>query len=278
MTRLARTAHAKLNLALHLRRRRADGYHEIETLFAFCEDGDRVEVARADDLTLQVTGPFGDAIGGGDNLVLRAARAIRPEGAPGAAILLDKRLPVASGLGGGSADAAATLLLLRDLWQLDLDDGALDGVALSLGADVPACLRATLCRGEGIGERLVPVAAGGLARRPVLLVNPGVALSTAAVFAGWDGIDRGPLAAVDPWPAALAGRNDLASPAIALRPRIADVLSALSVQPGATLVRMSGSGATCFALFDDEGDCAAATASIASAEPGWWVLPTRLRG
>ncbi len=249
------TAYAKLNLALHVRAREADGYHRIETLFAFCEDGDLVTVAPADALSLDVTGPFAGALTGeGDNLVLRAARAV---GAT-AAITLDKRLPVAAGLGGGSADAAAVLRLL----------GGSMADAATLGADVPACLLSRTARGERRGQVLEPAEIPGLAGTPVLLVNPGLSLPTALVFKGWDGIDRGPLG---DWE---SGRNDLEAPARALVPEIGAVLAALS---GARIARMSGSGATCFGLYDNEAARDAAAARISAEKPAWWLSQTRLR-
>ena len=248
-------AYAKLNLALHVRARNADGYHRIETLFAFCEDGDVLAMEKADKLSLEVTGPFADALeGDADNLVLQAARALGRNGA----FTLDKRLPVAAGLGGGSADAAAALRLL----------GGGAEVAVRLGADVPACLFSRTARGFGRGDEIEPIEIEGLAGTPVLLVNPGVPLSTAAVFRAWDGVDRGPLG---DWE---AGRNDLEAPAIALVPAIAEVLQALS---GARIARMSGSGATCFGLYPSEAERDAASARIAAARPGWWVSQTRLR-
>jgi 4-diphosphocytidyl-2-C-methyl-D-erythritol kinase len=247
-------AYAKINLALHVRAREADGYHRIETLFAFCEDGDVLTAEPADALSLAVTGPFAGALEGErDNLVLRAARAVGAR----AALTLDKRLPVAAGLGGGSADAAAVLRMF----------GGSMAVAATLGADVPACLLSRTARGEGRGDRIEPVELG-LAGMPVLLVNPGTALPTAAVFAAWDGVDRGPLA---DWE---SGRNDLEAPARRLVPEIANVLGALS---GARIARMSGSGATCFGLFDGEAARDAAAARIAAARPRWWVSQTRLR-
>ena len=249
------TAHAKINLALHVRGREPDGYHRIETLFAFCEDGDVLTATESDTLSLEVTGPFGGALDEeADNLVLRAARALDRT----AAFTLDKRLPVAAGLGGGSADAAAALRML----------GGGAEVAARLGADVPACLASRTARGEGKGDELEPVEIAGLAGTPVLLVNPGIPLSTAAVFRAWDGIDRGPLG---DWE---AGRNDLEAPAIGLVPEIAEVLEALS---GARIARMSGSGATCFGLYENDAARDAAAARIAVARPGWWVSQTRLR-
>lgn len=248
-------AYAKLNLALHVRAREADGYHRIETIFAFCEDGDVVSAEPAETLRLVVTGPYADALAGeGDNLVLRAARAA---GAT-AALTLDKRLPVAAGLGGGSADAAAVLRLFGGSMEM----------AAALGADVPACLLSCTARGEGRGDRIEPVEIAGLSGSPVLLVNPNIPLPTGPVFAGWDGVDRGPLG---DWE---AGRNDLEESARALVPEIGAVLAALC---GARIVRMSGSGATCFGLYDNEAARDADAERISAANPGWWLSQTRLR-
>lgn len=264
------TAYAKLNLALHVRARENDGYHRIETVFAFAEDGDTLRAEAADELNLQVEGPFASALGP-DNLVLRAAEALRARFgiAAGARLTLDKRLPVASGIGGGSADAAAAIRLLCRLWRIEAEETELIELAAALGADVPACLLSRTMRGDGRGDRLVP--SDSVTGTPVLLVNPGVAVSTAAVFRGWDGIDRGPLD--DP----RDGRNDLEAPARAIAPVIGDVLDLLGAAFGATLVRMSGSGATCFALFEDVACRDAADAAMASARPDWWRLASRLR-
>lgn len=262
-------AAAKLNLALHVRRRRADGRHDIETVFAFCIDGDRLSAVDAEDLTLEVTGPFAAELGkDDDNLAVRAARALQRQAnvSRGAAITLDKKLPVAAGLGGGSADAAAVLRLLTSLWQID--PAHAETIAPTLGSDVPACLLSLPARGEGAGDVLTSIALPELAGAPVLLVNPRVALSTADVFARWDGIDQGPL---DDW---REGRNDLEAPARALVPQIEAVLAWLGTRPGASFVRMSGSGATCFALFDsDEARDAAAD----TVPREWWRLATSLR-
>lgn len=270
---LAETAYAKINLALHVRERMPDGYHRIETLFAFCRDGDVLEAAPAEALSLQIDGPFAGSLPADEtNLVLRAARALaRATGTEaGAAIRLDKRLPVASGIGGGSADAAAALRLLPRLWGVDVPVDVLHDLAADLGADVPACLASRAARGDGRGDRLRPARAA--AGAPVLLVNPLLPLSTAAVFAAWDGVDRGPLPE-DP----REGRNDLQPPATALCPAVTDVLDVLAARPGATLVRMSGSGATCFALFADAAARDVAAAHVAAARPGWWRLATTLR-
>lgn len=262
-------AYAKINLALHVRAREPDGYHRIETIFAFAEDGDLLEVREADALSLTIAGSFADGLDAGeDNLVMRAARAlaaaagIKPKGA----LLLDKRLPVASGIGGGSADAAAALRLLSRWW--DVGERDLLAIAADLGADVPACLGSRTSRGEGRGDRLEPVEEPGLAGMPLLLVNPGVPVATASVFRAWDGVDRGPLGA---WQ---EGRNDLEPAARDLAPEVDEVLGALCE---ARFARMSGSGATCFGLYDSVAERDAAAAGIAQANPRWWTLATRLR-
>jgi 4-diphosphocytidyl-2-C-methyl-D-erythritol kinase len=274
---MAEPAPAKINLALHVRSRRGDGYHEIETLFAFLRDGDLLSIALADAETFELCGPFGsDLAPTPDNLVLRARNAFAEifGPVPPLRITLDKRLPIASGIGGGSADAAAMLRLLARLNGVAVDDPRLSACALGLGADVPACLGGISAIGTGIGERLVPLA--GLGGVPVLLVNPGVSVSTAAVFRGWDRVDRGPLGQGDALAIARAGRNDLEPAARALAPVIDAVLADLARLPGVTLSRMSGSGATCFALFDRAADCTAAAATIAAAHPDWWQLQSVL--
>jgi 4-diphosphocytidyl-2-C-methyl-D-erythritol kinase len=266
------TAYAKLNLALHVRGREPDGYHRIETAFAFAEDGDGLEVAEGEGISLRVTGPFAGGLAGEDNIVMAAAHALRDRFGvdAGAALTLDKRLPVASGIGGGSADAAAALRLLVRWWSLEPSEDDLAGLAGRLGADVPACLFSTSSRGEGRGDRLEFVD-HGVGGSPVLLVNPGVKLSTRAVFERWSGRDGGPLG--DP----RSGRNDLEEPARALVPEIGEMLDALASTGGAELVRMSGSGATCFALFANAGDRDEASRQIAARHPHWWRLETRLR-
>jgi 4-diphosphocytidyl-2-C-methyl-D-erythritol kinase len=267
------TAFAKINLALHVRALMADGYHRIETLFAFAEHGDRIEVDAGDGLSLAVCGPFAAGLDcGEDNLVLRAARMLaRHFGiAQGAALRLEKNLPVAAGVGGGSADAAAALRLLARWWRLDAPDEALFAIAAALGADVSACLASVTARGEGRGDRLSPAA--GFSGTPLLLVNPGIPVATVEVFRRWDGVDNGPM----PDDPAL-GRNDLEPAAIALAPAIGPVLDALRRCDGVTLARMSGSGATCFALLESEGARDAANLRIARDHPGWWRLASRIR-
>ena len=262
-------APAKLNLALHVRGRLGDGRHAIETVFTFCTDGDRLTAQDADNLTLESSGPFSNELPArDDNLVLRAARALQEEAGVrgGVAIRLDKRLPVASGIGGGSADAAATLRLLTSLWRIDPKHAS--AVAPRLGSDVPACLLSLPARGEGAGDRLQTIALPDISGKPVLLLNPRVHVSTAEAFAGWDGADHG---ALNDW---RHGRNDLQPAAIALVPQIETVLAWLSAQPGAEFVRMSGSGATCFAIFDHEAQRDEATEAVPRE---WWHLPTSLR-
>lgn len=264
-------AYAKINLALHVRSREPDGYHRIETLFAFCEDGDELAVRSAADLRLSVEGPMSRGLAGeGDNLVLRAARLLQRDG-QGASLRLTKCLPVAAGLGGGSADAAAALRLLNRFWALEMERDRLAELAAGLGADVPACLLSVTARGEGRGDRVEAVAAD-LSNLPVLLVNPRRPLSTARVFQAWDGIDRGPLS--DDW---MSGRNDLEPIALSMMPEIGEILERLRIQPGVRLARMSGSGATCFALFGSDAERDAARERIAADRPGWWQLATRLR-
>jgi 4-diphosphocytidyl-2-C-methyl-D-erythritol kinase len=273
---LTETGYAKINLALHVRARQADGYHELETLFAFADAGDVLSAEPSDQLTLVLTGPFGSELTAEpDNLVLRAARALQSHygTAKGAAITLDKRLPIASGIGGGSADAAAALRLLVRLWGLPDEDEALLTIAATLGADVPACVASNTCVGLGTGTELLPAALPELTGKPLLLVNPLAACPTGPVFKAWDGVDRGALIA-EHW---LSARNDLQAPAIGLVPVIDTVLDALQALDGTTLVRMSGSGATCFALLETAAQADEAAERIKAEHPAWWVMADRLR-
>lgn len=245
------TAYAKLNLALHVRKRLPDGYHQIETIFAFLDQGDLLSVAPGEGLNLEIDGPFAKGLSAADNLVTRAARRLAEISnvALGARLHLDKRLPVASGIGGGSADAAATLRLLNRFWGLDHSLDALAEIARPLGADVPACVHSKTCRGTGIGHDLFVIVDDGLQHCTALLVNPLVPVSTADIFATWDGVDRGALEEGPVMSIAQHGRNDLQTPAVALVPVLTDVLQMLDkCEP--VMARMSGSGATCFALFD----------------------------
>lgn len=263
-------APAKVNLALHVRGKLPDGLHSIETIFAFCIDGDRLIAQEAGELELVIEGPFADQLfdSEDENLVIGAALELAGQAQVEckAKLRLEKRLPVAAGLGGGSADAAAALRLLTAMWRVDPAHAT--AVAPRLGADVPACLLSMTCRGDGAGDQLQLVDDPSIAGTPALLVNPGVGLSTRDVFQRWDGVDRGPL---HDW---RDGRNDLEAAAMALVAEIAEVLDWLRGQPGAEFVRMSGSGATGFALFADE----AARDRAAAEVPGqWWRLATALR-
>jgi 4-diphosphocytidyl-2-C-methyl-D-erythritol kinase len=270
-------ARAKVNLDLLVTGRRADGYHELDSLVAFADIGDELILEPSPELTLELIGPFAAGLGTGeDNLVLRAAQELAAAAGvrrPSARLRLDKRLPVAAGLGGGSADAAAALRGLRRLWGLPLDDGALAEIGLGLGADVPVCLPSRPARMRGVGERIEP--APGLAVLHLLLVNPQRPLATAAVFRELPATGMGPRSAEPPagpdleWLA--RSRNDLELPARSLLPVIGEVLTALADVPGCRLARMSGSGATCFGLFGQPAEAKAAAASIARAHPGWWV-------
>ena len=269
------TAFAKINLALHVRRREDDGYHAIETLFAFAEDGDRLTLT--EEPGLRVSGPFAAALTEGDNLVIRAAEAYaEATGRQPAGFRLEKNLPVAAGIGGGSADAAAALRLLCMRDHIDTGDVRIRELAASLGADVPACLVSRPVRGEKRGDSLIPLD-GVPSGQPLLLVNPMRPLATGPVFAHWDGMDRGPLDQGDPIEAARKGRNDLEPPAIAILPVIGDILTLLAGQEGMLLARMSGSGATCFALFDREASRDLAADAVAAEHRDWWLMRTRLR-
>jgi 4-diphosphocytidyl-2-C-methyl-D-erythritol kinase len=284
---IAIPAPAKINLTLHVLGRRADGYHLLDSLVAFASVHDVVRAEDAYALTLTVDGPTAQDLAAnlqGENLVLRAARRLAEAAgitAPAAALALHKTLPVAGGIGGGSADAAAALIALAKLWRLDLTDAALAAIALPLGADLPVCLASRAAYMSGIGELLVP--APKLPPLGILLVNPRVALPTAAVFQALNGRfgdgeslayrqnDESSLFA-----ALREGRNDLEAPARRLAPVIGDLLAVLADLPGARLARMSGSGATCFALFDDEAVARAADGVLRADARGWWSAAGRL--
>jgi 4-diphosphocytidyl-2-C-methyl-D-erythritol kinase len=272
-------APAKVNLYLHVLGRRDDGYHLLDSLIAFVDIGDNVTVAPAAALSLDVGGPEAAALAslGDDNLVLRAARLLaqRAGVAAGASLHLDKRLPVAAGIGGGSADAAAVLRALSELWDHPLEPRALAKLGLELGADIPACLAGRPVWVGGIGERIEPAPAPPALG--IILANPRHLLPTPDVFRA----RRGAFAAsgrFDPMPqdpGALAAvldtrHNDLTEAATSLVPEIGFVLDRLARLPGALLARMSGSGATCFALFTDRGAATAAAEALARTEPGWW--------
>ncbi len=267
---LHEVARAKLNLCLHVTGRRADGYHLLDSLVVFPALGDRLWAEPATGLSLSVCGPFADQLpADGDNLVLRAAALF----GTGAALRLEKNLPAAGGIGGGSADAAATLRLMARMLDAPLPEARR---TLALGADVPVCVESRPARMAGIGEQITP-----LAPLPTLwcvLVNPGAACPTPAVFAALERRDGSPLPEI---PARFADaealldylfatRNDLEAPARRLVPAIGEALEALAAS-GAALARMSGSGATCFGLFEDEGAALSAAERLRAAAPGWWV-------
>ncbi len=284
-------APAKLNLYLRVLGRRDDGYHLIDSVVAFAAESDVLTARPARTITLRIDGPFAGALEGTGNLVRRAADALADAAAvgDGASLTLTKNLPVAAGIGGGSADAAAALRLLARLWRLDPDAAALAPIALSLGADVPACLDGGLGGGlgggtvrvGGIGELLEPVPA--LPPIEIVLVNPGRPVETAAVFRARGGAFSAPApafarfedaASVARWLGALG--NDLSEAARRIEPSIKVVLAALEAE-GCLLARLSGSGATCFALFETTDEAASAASHLSQAHPQWWVRASRLR-
>ena len=270
------TAFAKINLALHVRKRRVDGYHDIETLFAFVQDGDVLSASFADTLSLEIDGPFGARLKADEsNLVLKTALSLKAHFrvTQGAAIRLDKRLPIASGIGGGSADAAATARLLNQLWGLGASEQVMADILGPLGADIPACIFSRPSLGSGTGTALAFLDDSNIAARHVLLVNPLQSVSTAAIFKAWGGVDGGAVDRGDIWDAAITGQNDLEPIAAAICPVITDILDRLSLANPA-FVRMSGSGATCFALFDDNMGLETARATL---DPHWWSMVTMLR-
>jgi len=279
---------AKVNLTLRVVGRRVDGYHDLESVVAFADCADKLSLVPESELQLKTTGPLAQACGElEDNLVLKAARLLseRVPDLKVGSFTLHKVLPVAAGIGGGSADAAAALRLLAEANGLALDDPRLLEVAQLTGADVPVCLVSRSCVMTGVGETLLPLA---LPKLPCVLVNPRVPVATRDVFEAL-GLRNGELrvGATDViqatgWPedgtstrdwieAIAAGTNDLQSPAIGIQPVIGEVLSALGAADGARLVRMSGSGATCFAVFDDAAAAQAAARQIQLTNPQWWV-------
>jgi 4-diphosphocytidyl-2-C-methyl-D-erythritol kinase len=283
-------APAKINLYLHVTGRRPDGYHTLDSLVVFAEAGDRVEIRKAEGRgpSVTVSGPFAEALaavpgGACGNLVLRAARLMgeAADRAPNVAIALEKNLPLAAGIGGGSSDAASTLLALDRLWGLNWSPQRLADLGLRLGADVPACLACRPVFVGGIGEQVC--AAPALPPLWAVLANPLRPVATPKVFAALNGPyshdacwGRDVHDAVALEELLATRRNDLQDAAISLEPDIARVLDALAVLPGAFVARMSGSGATCFALFDNAEASQTAAQRLRRTQPGWWVLATRL--
>jgi len=289
MPALSDEARAKVNLTLRVNGRRGDGFHDLESVVAFCDCADRLTLTTGLELDLTTTGPRAADCGeASDNLVLKAARLLgeRVSGLEAGAFTLDKVLPVAAGIGGGSADAAAALRLLARANKLELDDPRLIEVAQLTGADVPVCLASRACVMTGVGETMLPLS---LPKMPCVLVNPCVPVATKDVFASL-GLRHGELlvgatdvilhdpvwpeagASIDTWVKILAGiGNDLEKPAMRIQPVIGEVLAALGQASGARLTRMSGSGATCFAIFNDDADAQRAAEAIRQEHPGWWV-------
>lgn len=276
-------APAKVNLALHVTGRREDGYHLLDTLVSFTEAGDHIRAAPAEGDSFTLSGPYAAAVpADGSNLAVRARDLLRGVAGGRAfpvAVALEKNLPAASGIGGGSSDAAATLRALARLWGLSFSTDALARIALPLGADLPMCVAARPLIAQGIGEALAPVA--GLPALDMVLVNPRVAVATPSVFRALENRANPPLAPLPPRPdfSALvdwlaAARNDLEAPGVAVAPEIRTVLAALR-ESGAALARMSGSGATCFGLYPSPQDAARAAGAIAAARPAWYVCATR---
>jgi 4-diphosphocytidyl-2-C-methyl-D-erythritol kinase len=288
MPALVEEGRAKVNLTLRVVGRRVDGYHDLESVVAFADCADRLSLTPSDRLTLGIKGPLANECGElADNLVLKAARLLG-ERVPGLRVgefVLDKVLPVAAGIGGGSADAAAALRLLARLNDLAFDDPRLTEVALSTGADVPVCLASRACTMTGIGETLLPLS---LPELPCVMVNPGVAVATRDVFNAL-GVRSGELLVgatdviqADAWPEAGAsigewiealgaGANDLEAPARRIQPVVGEMLTALAAADGAKLARMSGSGATCFAIFEHAAAAQRAARQIRREHLGWWI-------
>ncbi|MDB5634624.1 MAG: 4-diphosphocytidyl-2-C-methyl-D-erythritol kinase [Tardiphaga sp.] len=288
MSALGEDARAKVNLTLRVIGRRVDGYHDLESVVAFADCADRLTLDAGVELALTTTGPRAQECGEtADNLVIKAARLLgeRVEDLTFGSFALDKQLPVAAGIGGGSADAAAALRLLARANHLALDDARLIEVARLTGADVPVCLASQACVMTGVGDSLMPLS---LPRLPCVMVNPRVPVATKDVFkelglksgelrVGFTDVLKAPRwpgsgASINDWVAALtAGTNDLEAPALKIEPVIGEVLSALRGAAGTRLARMSGSGATCFAIFDNDADAQRAAQTIQLAHPVWWV-------
>ena len=273
-------ARAKINLYLHVLGRRADGYHLLDSLIVFAETGDVLEGTAASAISLKIEGPFAEKLAGeGDNLVLRAAQGLRELAHidTGAAITLTKNLPVASGIGGGSADAAAALRLLSALWKVTPGRQEMERLALTLGADVPVCLDSRPSFVGGVGEEITT--AGAMPSVHLLLVNPGLATPTPAVFkarkpefsavARWRQAPKDARGLAD---ALRARRNDLTEAAMAVTPAIRDVLQAIEATRDCLLSRLSGSGATCFGLYETKASAEAACAAVRRARPDWWAV------
>lgn len=281
-------APAKVNLYLHVNHRRDDGYHDLESLVVFTKFGDRVRLSHAPALNVSRTGPFATLLpeNAEDDLCIRAARQMAERFGRDTAfrISLEKNIPVAAGVGGGSADAAAVLRALARLWSIDANDPELIDLAAGLGADVPVCLAAKSAVIRGTGDVVEPV--HDAAQLNLLLVNPNQPLSTASVFRAWaetpapmSAHDQSGTAPTRPdcWEGLAQARNDLTAPAVGLCPVIGDVLSDLAGLPGCRLARMSGSGPTCFALFETAAACDQAAHALGEHQTDWWICATTTR-
>lgn len=285
-TALTVLAPAKINLFLHVGKVQPDGYHPLESLVAFADVGDRITVEHSESLRLSVGGPFGAALSGeGDNLILKGLLALGEMagiGAPPVSVFLDKRLPIAAGLGGGSSDAGAAIRATNELLGLGLDQAALEEVSRSVGADGPMCLRARTAYASAVGEVLEDMP--HLPTLHAVLLNPGLPSPTGAVYRAYDDNPVGQadrpaepaqwsFDAVIEWLA--AQRNDLEAPALAVTPQIAEALEIMALVPGCRLARMSGSGATVFGLFETREDAIGATLMLDRVD--WWVRPVVLQ-
>jgi len=286
---LSLSAQAKINLALHVTGRRADGYHELDSLVVFVGLADHLEISHSDELHLSVDGPTASGVPDDErNLVLKAALALRSHAGDdslGAKIHLTKHIPHAAGLGGGSADAAAALKGLSKLWGVDYDLSTLEKIGLTLGADVPICLHTSPVRMQGIGEQISPVSLDLKGKPALLLINPGTAILTKAVFSGFGGKFGAGLSPMpeEGWSSVAAfasylqdNRNDLEGPACKLAPSVGKVLEALGARPECRLARMSGSGATCYGLFPEERWAWKAMLYLKDRHPDWWFAQTPL--
>ncbi|NNE24920.1 MAG: 4-(cytidine 5'-diphospho)-2-C-methyl-D-erythritol kinase [Rhizobiales bacterium] len=286
---MTETARAKINLALHVTARRGDGYHELDSLVAFAAIGDELTITPASRTTLQITGPFAAQLTGADgNIVLDAVEAMRqawPHQFAPVAISLTKKLPVASGIGGGSADAAGVLRGLQQLFGPVEERARLKKIALQLGADVPVCCLQRACRMSSIGQQLEVLGDGP--SFAAVMVNPGIAVSTPEVFAALGLMPGTPaMPGLPPLPATPARqdwigwlaqcRNDLQAPAISLVPEIDVVLKSIGAAPGCLMHRMSGSGATCFGVFEDQSSAQRAADELSALNKNWWVRATTI--
>lgn len=279
---------AKINLDLRITGRRADGYHLLDSIVVFADVGDELDATLSDHLSLEIDGPFGAGLSAGkDNLVFKAAQALCDVAGvePNIHFNLTKNLPISSGIGGGSSNAAVALTLSNKLLKLKLSEEHLMHVALEIGADVPVCLEPQITHMSGIGEQLTPIRHE--LKQPALLVNPGISVSTAEIFSVFHNLEFSfsPERELQPnqvnWSLMLdhlkASTNDLQRPACTINTSVNDVLEALAKLEGVILSRMSGSGATCFALFKDQSMCEDAAKKLSKAHKNWWVKSTYIR-